>query len=47
MCERFGRLFELTANKSSTVAEMFALGWGADGAAWEWRRQLRAWEEEM
>ncbi|CAJ2662242.1 unnamed protein product [Trifolium pratense] len=26
---------------------MFALGWGADGAAWEWRRQLRAWEEEM
>ncbi|MCI07423.1 helicase-like protein, partial [Trifolium medium] len=32
---------------SRTVAEMFALGWGADGVAWEWRRQLRAWEEEM
>ncbi|PNX57510.1 helicase-like protein, partial [Trifolium pratense] len=22
-------------------------GWGADGGEWEWRRQLRAWEEEM
>ncbi|CAJ2663689.1 unnamed protein product [Trifolium pratense] len=21
--------------------------WGADGEAWEWRRQLRAWEEEL
>ncbi|CAJ2670980.1 unnamed protein product [Trifolium pratense] len=47
LSERFGRLFELTATKSRTVAEMFALGWGADGGAWEWRRQLRAWEEEM
>ncbi|CAJ2641817.1 unnamed protein product [Trifolium pratense] len=46
-CERFGRLFVLTANKSCTVAEMFALGWGANGGAWEWRRQLRAWEEEL
>ncbi|PNX90647.1 DNA-directed RNA polymerase, partial [Trifolium pratense] len=44
---RFGRLFELASNKSCTVAEMFALGWGADGEAWEWRRQLRAWEEEL
>ncbi|CAJ2668646.1 unnamed protein product [Trifolium pratense] len=47
LCERFGRLFELSANKSCTVAEMFALGWGANGEAWEWQRQLRAWEEEL
>ncbi|PNX67408.1 hypothetical protein L195_g063503, partial [Trifolium pratense] len=26
---------------------MFYRGWGTDGAAWVWRRQLRAWEEEM
>ncbi|MCI73760.1 receptor-like protein kinase ANXUR2, partial [Trifolium medium] len=26
---------------------MFALGWGAGGEAWVWRRQLRVWEEEM
>ncbi|CAJ2645018.1 unnamed protein product [Trifolium pratense] len=26
---------------------MFSLGWGLDGAAWVWRRQLRAWEEEL
>ncbi|CAJ2678808.1 unnamed protein product [Trifolium pratense] len=45
--ERFGRLFELAETKSRTVAEMFHLGWGANGEAWEWRRQLRAWEEEM
>jgi hypothetical protein len=28
------------------VAEMFSLGWGVDGEAWVWRRQLRGWEEE-
>ncbi|CAJ2655494.1 unnamed protein product [Trifolium pratense] len=26
---------------------MFALRWGEGGEAWVWRRQLRAWEEEM
>ncbi|MCI65436.1 hypothetical protein A2U01_0086694, partial [Trifolium medium] len=31
----------------STVAEMCELGWEEGGAAWQWRRQLRAWEEEM
>ncbi|CAJ2637778.1 unnamed protein product [Trifolium pratense] len=36
----------LRRTKSRSVAEMFALGWGADGEAWEWRRRLRAWEEE-
>ncbi|XP_045831292.1 uncharacterized protein LOC123922638 [Trifolium pratense] len=47
LCERFGRLFALAETKSHTVAEMFSLGWGLDGAAWVWRRQLRAWEEEL
>ncbi|CAJ2661804.1 unnamed protein product [Trifolium pratense] len=47
VCERFGRLFALAETKSHSVAEMFALGWGADGGAWVWRRSLRAWEEEM
>ncbi|GAU16239.1 hypothetical protein TSUD_298710 [Trifolium subterraneum] len=47
LCERFGRLFDLAENKSSTVAEMSFLGWGYEGEAWEWRRQLSAWEEEM
>ncbi|GAU13344.1 hypothetical protein TSUD_42980 [Trifolium subterraneum] len=47
LCERFGRLFDLTENKSALVAEMFVLGWGAGGAAWVWHRLLRAWEEEM
>ncbi|CAJ2635537.1 unnamed protein product [Trifolium pratense] len=45
--ERFGRLFDLAENKSATVAEMFMHGWGVGGEAWVWRRQLRAWEEEM
>ncbi|MCI05300.1 C-terminal binding protein, partial [Trifolium medium] len=27
LCERFGRLFDLAVNKSSMVAEMYALGW--------------------
>ncbi|GAU49412.1 hypothetical protein TSUD_374310 [Trifolium subterraneum] len=47
LCERFRRLFDLTVNKSSTVAECFSLGWGVGGEAWVWRRQLRAWEEEL
>ncbi|CAJ2642357.1 unnamed protein product [Trifolium pratense] len=45
--ERFGRLFELAETKSRSVVEMFALGWGADGEAWVWRRRLWAWEEEL
>ncbi|XP_045831535.1 uncharacterized protein LOC123922923 [Trifolium pratense] len=47
LCERFGRLFALSETKLLTVAEMFSLGWGMDGMAWVWRRQLRAWEEDM
>ncbi|MCH83355.1 putative non-LTR retroelement reverse transcriptase, partial [Trifolium medium] len=45
--ERFGRLFDLAENKSASVAEMFVRGWGTGGEAWVWRRQLRAWEEEL
>ncbi|CAJ2669290.1 unnamed protein product [Trifolium pratense] len=45
--ERYERLFDLAVNKSASVAEMFMRGWEAGGEAWEWRRQLRAWEEEM
>ncbi|GAU39187.1 hypothetical protein TSUD_147950 [Trifolium subterraneum] len=47
LSERFGRLFDLAMNKSSSVAEMFDLGWEVGGEAWEWRRQLWAWEEEL
>ncbi|GAU39864.1 hypothetical protein TSUD_69120 [Trifolium subterraneum] len=47
LCIRFRRLFDLAVHKSNTVAEMFYLGWGTIGEAWEWRRQLWAWEEEM
>ncbi|MCI01485.1 heat-shock protein, partial [Trifolium medium] len=47
LCVRFGRLFDLSENKSSTVVEMASLGWEAGGEAWAWRRQLWVWEEEM
>jgi len=29
LCRRFSRLFDLSLNKSSTVAEMFSRGWGS------------------
>jgi hypothetical protein len=41
LSERFGRLFDLADTKRCTVAEMFSLGWEAEGEAWVWRRQLR------
>ena len=44
---RFHRLFELFENKSITVALLFSLGVGHMGGAWQWRRRLWAWEEEM
>ena len=40
LCERYGRLFDLAETRWCTVAEMFSLGWGAEGDAWVWRRQL-------
>jgi hypothetical protein len=44
--QRFDRLIDLAETKLCTVAEMFSSGWGVDGEAWVWRRQLRGWEEE-
>ncbi|MCI43573.1 protein kinase, partial [Trifolium medium] len=39
---RYRHLFDLSLNKSSTVAVMSDLGWGVGGAAWSWRCQLWA-----
>jgi hypothetical protein len=47
LCRRFARLFDLSTNKFSTVAEMCALGWEVGGEAWSWRRRLWVWEEDM
>jgi len=47
LCQRFSRLFDLSSYKSSTVAEMFSLGWEEGGLAWGCRRRLWDWEEEM
>jgi hypothetical protein len=47
LCERFRRLFDLTENKSSTVADLFSSGWEVGGEAWVWRRLLWVWEEEL
>jgi len=44
---QFRRLYELCVNKHSTVEEMFVLGWGEEGDAWQWRRRLWDWEEEL
>jgi len=40
LCRRFARLFDLSINKYSTVAEMCQLGWEVGGEAWSWRRRL-------
>jgi hypothetical protein len=47
LCRRFSRLFDLTLTKSSTVADMYYLGWEVGGDLWRWRRRLWVWEEEM
>jgi len=47
LCWRFARLFDLTTNEFSIVADMCALGWEVGGEAWSWRRRLWVWEEEM
>jgi len=36
--DQFRRLYDLSENKLSTVAQMFAWGWGEEGEAWKWRR---------
>jgi hypothetical protein len=45
--DRFSRLFELSTLKGKCVSAMCNLGWGRDGGAWQWRRRLFAWEEEL
>jgi hypothetical protein len=47
LSERLSRLYDLSLHRSCTVAEINALRWGEGGAAWAWRRQLWAWEEEL
>ncbi|GAU37415.1 hypothetical protein TSUD_361200 [Trifolium subterraneum] len=42
--ERFGRLFDLAENKSVLVAEMFSLGWGAVGEAWDHTPDSWQWQ---
>jgi len=46
-CERFRRLYDLAINKVITVRTMFLLGVDVGGEAWQWRRRLWAWEEEL
>jgi len=43
----YRRLFDLSDHKFLTVAQMNDLGWDVGGEAWEWRRRLWAWEEEL
>lgn len=43
----FGRLFNLAVDKSTTVRNIFMLGWGEGGEAWVWMRRLWVWEEDM
>jgi len=40
LCTQFSRLFNLSVNKSCSVATMFDLGWEEGGEAWSWRRSL-------
>lgn len=47
LCQRFSRLFNLAENKLVSVAIMFSLGWEEGGVAWQWRRCLWAWEDEL
>jgi len=44
---RFRRLYDLVVIKQVTVRNMFVLGVEVDGEAWQWRRRLWAWEEDL
>ena len=46
-CEPFRQLYDLTVNKVITVRTMFLLGVDVGGEAWQWRRRLWAWEENL
>ncbi|KEH25429.1 hypothetical protein MTR_6g022740 [Medicago truncatula] len=45
--ERFSRLYGLALHQSITVKDMFLQGWGEGGEAWQWRRRLWVWEEDL
>ena len=47
LCRRFARLFDITTNKLSTVAEMHDRDGEDGGEEWNWRRRLWVWEEEL
>jgi hypothetical protein len=44
---RYQRVYDLSLNKSCTIAEMRDLWWEEGEAAWAWRIHLWAWEEEL
>ena len=45
--ERFRRLYDLAANKVITVRNMFLLGVENGQGAWQLRRRLWVWEEDL
>ena len=47
LCERFCRLFDLTENKSLSVANLFSIDSEQWGVLWRWRCRLWQWGEEM
>jgi len=47
LCEHFSRLYDLAIYKAITVRTMFLLGVDVGEEAWQWRRRLWAWEEEL
>ncbi|GAU26988.1 hypothetical protein TSUD_290390 [Trifolium subterraneum] len=47
LCERFGRLFDLAANKSVFVVEMFQSGWGVGGEAWVHSSDRWLWQPDL
>lgn len=43
----YSRLFDLAMNMLILVEAMCDLGWEEGGAAWQWRRRLWAWVEDL
>ncbi|GAU47853.1 hypothetical protein TSUD_404300 [Trifolium subterraneum] len=42
-----GHISRKVGDGGQISADMFQSGWGVGGETWVWRRQLRAWEDEM
>jgi hypothetical protein len=47
LCQRFSRLFDLAENKSFFSCNYVLSRLGKGGEAWQWRRRMWAWEEEL